>query len=173
MIQIHPTAIISPHARLYATRLIVGAYTRIDDGVIITGDVELGDYVHIGAYAVVTGRYGVQIGSFTGIAMFVAILSGSDDFSGRSMANPTIPDRFKPRLNTGKVVIGQNCLIGAHSTIMPGVTIHDGVGIGGHSMVKTDCEKDTLYAGVPARKICERSKDIWALTAQFEMENVA
>ena len=170
---IDPTATVSSHARIYTTHLVVGKHCRIDDGVIITGYVEIGDYVHIGAYTVISGKHGVKIGDFTGIGMFVAIMTGSDDFSGSSMANPTVPCRFKPRLLTDPIVIGKNCLIGTHCTIMPGAIIRDGVGVGAHSLVKGECNADTLYGGIPAKKICDRSKDIWALTAQFEMENAA
>ena len=43
--------------------------------------------------------------------------------------------------------------IGANVTILPGVTIEDGVVIGAGSVVTKDCKSNTLYAGVPAKEI--------------------
>ena len=165
---IHPSAWISPHARIHTTKLVVGKHCRIDDGVILTGDIELGDYVHLAAYAVLTGRGGIKVGSYTGISMFCVLLTGSDDASGLSMVGPTVPDEFKPGLNTGPVVVGRNCFIGAHSTLMPGVTVSEGVAVGAYSLVKSDCEKDWIYAGVPARKMKLRSNRMWELVEKLE-----
>lgn len=51
------------------------------------------------------------------------------------------------------IVIGKGCWIGARATILPGVTIGDGCVIAAGSVVTKDCEPNTLYGGVPARKI--------------------
>lgn len=50
------------------------------------------------------------------------------------------------------VTIGSGCWIGARSTILPGVTIHDGCVIAAGAVVTQDCEPGGLYAGVPARR---------------------
>src|SRR4029079_19611119 len=117
MILAHESSVISPHARIYAHRLIVGKHCRIDDGAIITGDVELGDYIHISAYCVLTGKHGIRIGSYTGVSSHVSIFTASDDFSGNSMIGPTVPDKYKPGLKTGPIVIGSNVIIGSHSFV--------------------------------------------------------
>ena len=51
------------------------------------------------------------------------------------------------------IEIGDGCWIGARATILPGVTIGDGVVIAAGAVVVSDCEDDTLYAGVPARAV--------------------
>jgi galactoside O-acetyltransferase len=170
VIAIHSTAMMSPHARIHATRLVVGKHSRIDDGVILTGDIEIGDYVHVAAYAVLTGRAGIKVGSYTGISMYTSVLTGSDDFSGRSMVGPTVPVKYKPHLTAAPVVIGRNVMIGAHSTIMPGVTLHDGVAVGAYSLVKNDCEENALYAGAPAAFIKKRSLQMWDFVRRLEAE---
>lgn len=167
---IHPSAIISPHARIHATRLIVGKNSRIDDGAVITGDVEIGDWVHIGAYVVITGRAGVKIGNYSAISMFCTILTGSDDFSGRSMAGPTIPVKYKPHLSAAPVNIERNVLIGAHSTVMPGVTLREGVAIGAYSMVKADCDENGIYSGIPAMFVKPRDLTMWDFVKELESE---
>ncbi len=58
------------------------------------------------------------------------------------------------RQTTGKPInIEDNCWIGARSTILPGVTVHEGCIIAAGAVVNKDCEKFSLYAGIPAKKI--------------------
>lgn len=51
------------------------------------------------------------------------------------------------------IEIGDGCWIGARSTILPGVKIGFGCVIAAGSVVTHHCESNSLYAGVPARKI--------------------
>lgn len=51
------------------------------------------------------------------------------------------------------IVIGSNVFIGARSIIMPGTIINDNVVIGAGSVVKGIVESNSVYAGVPAKKI--------------------
>ena len=170
---IDPTATMSPHARIYTTRLVIGAHCRIDDGAILTGDITLGDYVHIGAYCVLTGKESITIGDYTGISQFTAILTASDDFSGRSMVGPTVPNEYKPHIKKGAVAIGSNIVIGTHCTIMPGLILYDGCSIGAHSFVNNNCDSNSMYVGAPAKFIRMRSMDSWALVDKFERQRKA
>lgn len=52
----------------------------------------------------------------------------------------------------GKIVIGNNCFIGAHAIIMYGVTLADNVIVGAGSVVtKSVNERNVIIAGNPAR----------------------
>lgn len=51
------------------------------------------------------------------------------------------------------VTIGNNVFIGMNAIITRGVTIGDNVVIGAGSVVTKDCEANSVYAGVPAKKI--------------------
>lgn len=53
----------------------------------------------------------------------------------------------------GKITIGNNVFIGLNSVIMPNSIIGDNIVIGAGSLVRGVLEKDTVYAGVPVRKI--------------------
>ena len=46
--------------------------------------------------------------------------------------------------------------IGAKATVVAGNQINSGCVIGANSVVTTECEKNCVMAGVPARKIKER-----------------
>jgi maltose O-acetyltransferase len=55
-------------------------------------------------------------------------------------------------LRTAPVTIGDGVWIGANATILPGVTIGEGTIVAAGSVVTSDCEPNSLYAGVPAVK---------------------
>ncbi len=54
---------------------------------------------------------------------------------------------------TGEVVIGRDVMIGANSTILPGVRIGDGAVVGAGSLVNRDVPPGVMVAGVPARAV--------------------
>jgi len=51
------------------------------------------------------------------------------------------------------VYVGKNVWIGGNSTILPGVSIGENSIVGAGSLVNKDVEPNSLYVGVPARKI--------------------
>ena len=55
------------------------------------------------------------------------------------------------------ITIGNGCWIGSNSTVLPGVNIGNGTIIAAGSVVVHDCEENSLYAGVPAKKIKQLS----------------
>lgn len=54
----------------------------------------------------------------------------------------------------GKILVGNNVFIGIRTIILPNVKIGDNVIIGAGSIVTNNIESNSVYAGVPARKIC-------------------
>ena len=63
-------------------------------------------------------------------------------------------ERYKDVIRYGKINIKDNCFIGARSTILPGVTIGPNSIVGACSLVRKDVEPNSVYAGVPAKRIC-------------------
>lgn len=53
----------------------------------------------------------------------------------------------------GPIKIGNNVFIGANSIILPGTVIGDNYIIGAGSVVKGHLDSDSVYAGVPVKKI--------------------
>ena len=49
--------------------------------------------------------------------------------------------------------IGSNVFVGAHCTILPGTQVADDVIIGAGSVVKGVLEGNSIYAGVPCKKL--------------------
>jgi acetyltransferase-like isoleucine patch superfamily enzyme len=62
------------------------------------------------------------------------------------------------KLTVKKVKIGDNCLIGGLSFIMPGVVIEDDVTVGLNCVVLKDMhlEKGKVYAGIPAKEVAKK-----------------
>ena len=85
---------ISRKASIYgAENMIIGSHVRIDDFCILSGQIELGDYIHIAAYsALYGGEKGIFIGDFANLSSRVSVYSVSDDYSGETMTNPMIPE---------------------------------------------------------------------------------
>ena len=82
-------------------------------------------------------------------------------------------DRYKDVIRYGKIIINDNCFIGANCTILPGVTIGPNSIVGASSVVTGNIERDSVYAGVPARRICsldEYAEKCLRETPQYDKE---
>lgn len=64
-------------------------------------------------------------------------------------------ESYKDIKKFGKIVIGDNVFIGLGSIILPGVTIGKNVIVGAGSVVNKNIPDNSVYGGVPARKICD------------------
>lgn len=159
---------ISDKASIYNPETIeIGDNSRIDDFCVISGSVTIGRNVHIAVFCnVAGGEKGVVLDDFSGLAYGCQVFSQSDDYSGRSLTNPTIPDEYKFETKAA-VRLERHVIIGACSIILPGVTIAEGSSVGAMSMVTKSTLAWSVYFGVPAKKVKERSKDLLKLEAEY------
>lgn len=159
---------ISTRASIYAPHQIsIGNHVRIDDFCVLSGQITLGSYIHIAVHSsLFGGREGIVIDDFANISSRVAIYALSDDYSGQSMSNPMIPDKYK-QVDHGKVIIGKHCIIGTASTVLPHVTIGEGCAFGAYSLIKHSCESWGIYAGIPCVKKAERDRNLLAFEKQL------
>ena len=166
-------SVIYPFARIiYPEVISLGDHCIIDDFTFLHGGrgITLGDYVHIAVHALIMGGGVCEIGSFTGIAMGAQVLTGSDDYKGVTLLGPAILPPYRRPIRSF-VKIGRQCVIGANSVVLPGVTIGDGVAVGAMSLVTHDLPPWTLCYGIPAEPHRDRPKDeILALEARFLQE---
>ena len=161
---------ISDKASIYnCNQIEIDDYSRIDDFCVISGKIKIGRNVHITPLCIIAGGVpGVIIESFSTLAYNCKIFSQSDDYSGSSMTNSTIPKKFKKE-NFNKVLIEKHSIIGAGSIVMPGVTIAVGTAVGANSLVLSSTSPWEICAGSPARKIKSRKKDLLLLERQFKI----
>lgn len=162
---------ISDKAAIYnADQIEIGDHSRIDDLCIISGRVVIGSYCHITPMCLVAGgTLGVFLDDFVTLAYGVKVFSQSDDYSGETMTNSLIPRQYK-RETFESVHLQRQCIVGAGSIIMPGVTLAQGCSVGAMSLLLKSTEPWGIYAGVPARRLKNRRQDLLALEAQFLKE---
>lgn len=159
---------ISDKASIYnAAQIEIGDYSRIDDFCVLSGKIRLGRNVHIAPFCLIAGgSEGITMNDFSGAAYYVQIFSQSDDYSGRTMTNPTIPARFKSETKKA-VSIGRHVIIGANSIVFPGVDLADGCSVGALSLVNKSTDPWGIYVGNPARRIKDRSQALLELEKEF------
>jgi galactoside O-acetyltransferase len=162
---------ISDRASFYgAPRISLGDHTRIDDFCVISsglGGISIGRHVHIAVYSSLIGAGRIEIGDFSNISSRVSLYSSSDDYSGSSMTNPTVPDEFK-KVHNEAVTLGRHVIVGCGSVILPGARLEDGVAIGAMSLVRSNCAAWGIYAGIPTKRMRERSRELLELERHFE-----
>lgn len=160
--------LISRKASIYgAKNILIGDHVRIDDFCILSGNIILSSYIHIAAYcALFGGKSGIVMNDFSGLSSRCVIYADSDDYSGEYLTNPTISDEFRHVIG-GKVVLGRHVIVGTGSSIMPNVIIEEGAAIGSMSLVNVSLKGWAIYAGIPCRKIKDRSNKLLGKESEF------
>lgn len=162
---------ISDKASIYNPELIeIDDNSRIDDFCVISGKVKVGKNVHIAPFCLVAGgEKGITLEDFSGLAYQVQVFTQSDDYSGLTLTNPTIPSEFKKEIKR-EVLISRHVIVGAGSIIMPGVILHEGTSVGAMSLIRKSTDSWSIYLGNPAKKIKDRKKDLLQLEKKY-LEN--
>ena len=144
----------------YPELVEIGDNVIIDDFTYISTALKIDSYVHISAGAKIIGGKNctVSFGSFSTLAPNVVLAAGSDDYMA-GLATPLVDAKFKGQVEYGDIKIGKHCIVGAGTVILPGVTLQEGSAVGALSLVKTDLESWTLYAGTPAELIKGRDEE--------------
>lgn len=138
----------------------IGSNSRIDDFCVLSGCIVVGRNVHITVFCnIAGGKPGIHIGDYSTVAYGCHIMSQSDDYTGMTMTNSTIPKKYKSEIFK-KVIIGKHVIIGAGSIVLPGCDIEEGCSIGAMSLVNKPTESWGVYFGVPAKRIKDRSKEL-------------
>ena len=97
---------------------------------------------------------------FGGISQGVRIYTINDDFSGKALANPTIPKNIQTQQKEN-VTLGKHVMVGSGSVILPGVTIGEGSCVGALSLVMDSLDEWGIYFGNPVKRIKKRSKNFF------------
>lgn len=162
--------LISQKCSIYqAEKMEIGNNVRIDDFCILIGNIVIGNNIHIGAFCHLSGGSGIVMEDYSAVSQKCSLYSQSDDYSGRFMTNPTIPDKYK-QVKCGKIVIGRHAIIGASCVVLPGVCVGEGVSVGSMSLVNKSLEAWTVNVGIPCRTIRKREKDLLRLEKEYEEE---
>lgn len=160
--------LLSRKASIYNPQDIsIGSNVRIDDFCILSGKIDIGNYVHISAYsALYGGGKGIYINDYVGISSRVTIYALSDDYSGACLTNPMISNEYR-KVIEGPVIIEKHVIIGSTSVVLPNVTLKEGSAFGSLSFINHDSQEYSINVGIPFKKIKNRNKDIIKLEKEF------
>ncbi|MCP4073807.1 MAG: acyltransferase [Hyphomicrobiales bacterium] len=159
---------ISDKASIYeAGKIHIGDNSRIDDFCVVSGKIEIGRNVYIGPFGLIAGGSpGIVFENFVTLAYRTQVFSQSDDYSGATMTNPTVPSHFKTEIKKA-VRLCRHSIVGAGSIITPGVIVAEGTSIGAASLVLSTTEAWSIYIGSPARKLKDRKRDLLTLAENY------
>jgi acetyltransferase-like isoleucine patch superfamily enzyme len=154
------------HIPLYSVRhaylsvvfgIRIGAGTAVHMGCFITGRrISIGDHSVVNRRCYLDGRGGLTIGANVNISPESYLLTFTHDLGD-------------PQFGTigGEVIIGDHAWLGARAMVMPGVNLGEGCVVGAGAVVTKNIDPYTIVAGVPARKVGERCKEIRYSTRWF------
>lgn len=152
--------LISKKASIYSPELIeIGDNVRIDDFCILSGSITFGSFIHISAFCALYGRKGIKLDSYSGLSPRTSLFTMSDDFSGEYLIGPMVLE-YQTNPKEGPIFISKYCQVGASSIIMPNVTLQEGAVTGAFTFVNSNLNEWEIYAGIPAKKIKERKKEL-------------
>lgn len=159
---------ISRNAQVYgAGNISIGNNVRIDDFCILSGDITIGSYVHMGAGSFLFGKFGIEIGNFSGISPKCVIYSAIDDFSGEFLISPMT----KPKHNNlvkGPVRLGSFVQLGGDTIVFPNVHLPEGVATGARTLVRKSLDPWFIYVGQECRKLRARKKTMKDLSKEYD-----
>ena len=120
--------IIGKTVRIRQPELVsIGDNTIVDDFTYISGEVNIGNYVHIASSCTLqASKSKIIIEDFCGISTGVRIFGTSTDYLFCSVDLPTVPQNLHFGSVTLPVTLGKFSLIGANTVVLPGVTTPEG-----------------------------------------------
>lgn len=160
---------ISEKASVYnADQMEIGDHSRVDDFCVLSGKLILGRHVHLAPFCLIAGgEKGITFEDYSGMSYGCKVFTQSDDYTGGTMTNPTIPSEYKNEKKAA-VRIGRHGGCGTGSVVFPGVTMGEGSTAGAMTLVNKSTEPWGVYFGIPARKFTERKKTVLELEKKFE-----
>ena len=142
-----------------ASSINIGNNVRIDDFCILSGNINIGSNIHIASYCGLFGSKGIILHDFSGLSSRVTIYTESDDYTGEGLTSPVIPLKYRI-INSALIEIEKHALVGSGALILPGGNLKEGSVLGAMSLLKSTTESWYIYAGVPAKKLKIRKKEI-------------
>lgn len=165
---------ISRKASFYSTGTIhIGDHSRIDDFCVLSGNIFVGAFVHVAAFcAIYAQRESCTLSDFSGLAPRSTVFTFSEDYLfGTSLTNPTVPERYKTRVDEGAVSIGKHAIVGTGSYVSPGSVLWEGSVLAALSLGRGELSPWSVYRGNPATIVARRrSHRILELEEQFRAD---
>ena len=107
------------------------------------GRIIIGNDVLLGVHVMIASNEQVRVGANTEIGPYTVLRDMNHSFHGTDVHWRLTPHQTAP------ITVGENCYIGPHCYILPGVTVGDGAVVLLRSMVKKDIGTNEIWAGAP------------------------
>lgn len=162
---------ISDKASIYNPELMeIGDNSRIDDFCVVSGKVTIGRNVHVAIFCNIGGgEMGVTLDDFCGVSYGCHVFTQSDDYSGKTLTGPTVPDKYKSETKS-PVHIKRHSIVGAGSVVLPGVILEEGTSVGAMSLITKSTKPWSVYVGIPAKRLKARRQDLLMLEERYLQE---
>lgn len=109
----------------------------------------IGDFTSIGDRCILDGRAGLTIGNSVNFSTGVWIWTRQHQVNDSDFAEESAP-----------VMIEDFAWLSCRTVVLPGVRVGQGAIVAAGAVVTKDVEPYAIVAGIPARKIGERSRDL-------------
>lgn len=111
-------------------KVSIGDNVIIDDFTYISGDVTVGDYVHIGPGCVLSASSAkVTMGPLSGLSAGCKVYAGSSSYVNCGLDMPTIPEQYRFNVIHEDVTFEPFALVGAAGIILPGCHLPQGFAV--------------------------------------------
>jgi|GEM_PF-253680 len=138
-------------------RYKIGEDSSIHMNCFFTGDnIEIGRNTVINRRSYFDGRVGIKIGDFVNVSPEVYMLTLQHE-----------PNDMFFTCKGGNIVIDDYVWIGVRAIILPGVHIGEGAVIAAGAVVTRDVAPYTIVAGIPAKEVKKRMKDLFYTPKYF------
>lgn len=118
-------------------KVSIGNNVIIDDFTYISGEVSIGDYVHIAAGCVLSASAAkIVMAPLSGLSAGCKVYGGSSNYVNCGLDMPTIPVEHHFNVIYEDVLIDSFGLIGAASIILPGCKIPQGLAVAADIVVR-------------------------------------
>ena len=141
----------------------IGIFCWIDSNTSLkkSAKLNIGNRVHIGAYAMIIAADEIEIGNNVLMSERVIILDHIHDYTN---VNKAVIDQ--PIVSKGRIVIEDDCFIGANAVIIGNIRVGKHAVIGANSVVTSDVPPFSVVVGAPAKiiKFYDFKKKKWIAT---------
>ena len=149
-----PVTLIKPENMVLRNNILISEYAYVAAGL----GLHIGNFIHIATHSSISGGGLCVLEDFVGICAGARIITGSEDITGKGIASPLVPDKFRPALRS-YVHCKKHSFISTNTVILPGVTLGEGSVVGSGSVVTKDLEPWGIYIGSPAKRMKDRPKE--------------
>lgn len=133
----------------------IDSNVRIDRGVRILAaneaKIQIDSGVRIGLYSVFNGGDSIHIGAKSLISGFVYLQTSMHGFKDKKLS---VQDQG---YDHAPVVLEEDCWLGTHVVILPGVELGRGTVVGSNAVVNRSVDAFKVVGGIPAKELKERT----------------